>query len=289
MSDRPQQEKEFRIRPSLFDSLDLLPQTPEQALKFGAEYYKEFLEPVLPGLASEVAKIQQETGVPNDKTACVFLERDARPAMLAWHELTTGSSLTSLSIPISATQMDEIFELYPPFENANLGLIKNPDEWSRTWAHEIDPLFHYFGNSQNWVDAIRESHGKKLANTKLINVVDIGYHGSAVETGRYLLKRAFPDKTVKSILLYRYSDEIPIRCVKSDETTWYAEKSIPHTTSGYALSAGKYRYLRPEATKNSIEIENQFYRGVIKAARKDKERFRLLSSPTFWARSRPSE
>lgn len=233
----------------------------------GEKYYERYLQPVLPGLESLLFTLQEENSVPDEETACIFLDRDSRPAMQAWRERTKQRKLKTFPLPLSGIQVhDSDRTTYSLFAESEMDRIDDPDEWSRQLATRYDQTYQYNNRMQTWVAAFKESHGEKLKNTKLIALVDIGYHGSILEIARYLLEKAFPDKIVRTVLLYKYSDKIPIRAVVSNETTWYAESSIPQTTVGYSLKGDRYNYLKAAPDEADYNAEAAFYRGVIHAA-----------------------
>lgn len=236
----------------------------------GERYYERYLQPVLPGFDTLLSTLQEENSIPDEETACIFLDRDSRPAMQAWRERSKQRKLKTFPLPLSGIQVhDWDRTTYTRFEESEMERIDDPDEWSRQLAAEYDSTYQYNERMQNWVAAFRESHGEKLNNTRLITLVDIGYHGSILEIARYMLEKAFPDKIVRTVLLYKYNDDIPIRAVVSNETTWYAESSIPQTTVGYNLKGDKYTYLKAAPDEADYKAEAAFYRGVISAAHDD--------------------
>ena len=264
--------KEYTFHTSKFDWEDKNnPKDTDGWQENGQKYYEKFLQPVLPGLESIVHTLQEEISLSDEETACIFLDRDSRPAMHAFRERIKHRRLKTFPIPLSGAQVHQfVRDTYTSFElNAILDGIHDPDQWSQQFAEEYGKIYKYDDWMQQWVAAIRESHGKKLADTRLIVLVDIGYHGSMLEIARCMLEKAFPGITIRTVLLYKYSDNIPIRAVVSNDSSQYAEDSIPHTTVGYTLKGDRYRYLKGTPESVDHKAEDAFYRGVIQAAHQD--------------------
>lgn len=247
-----------------------LPKTVEQAFESAHAYYEQWLKPAMPGLLATIENIESDCGKKDSDTACVFLDRDSRPAMYTWNIFSKPRDYLSFPVAVSTPQFEPFLRHYEDFENAYLGDIHDPDEWSNQIDKIWDRSIYAYPDVTKWIEAFRERHSTKLADRELVAMIDIGYRGSAAELSRYLFHKAFPDKTVKSILLYKYSNRIPIRSVFSDETTWYAENTIPHATTGYVLepSSQTYHYIR----EGNTPVENAFYRGIIDAAELDEQK-----------------
>ena len=252
-----------------------LPKTPKESFEHGQSYYDEFLKPVMAGFEKQIEAIQHETANGDASTACIFLDRDARPALHAWEQWSDDRYIKNMPMPFSQVMLPYIFEDFGSFRDEHFGNISNPDEWAEELKKHLDARDIEGSYAQKFSEVFEEKFGTTLKDRELLVLVDIGYHGSAAELATYLLKKAFPEKTVKTVLLYKYTQKVPTRGIVSDQTTWGAESAIPHRTTGYEIGGdeNKLKYLRGEFDHENVasqKIETAFYKGVMKAAKEDK-------------------
>ncbi len=237
----------------------------EEAFEGGRRYYELFLKDVLPKMLVSVDTLRDKHEVNNASVQCIFLDRDGRAAMYGFEHYKNGIANYDVTpLPVSTIITGSLFDEYRRFDDLNYGEIDDPTTWSNELEKRFDGFLKYYQEAQQWIDVIHQTLDKKLASKQLLVIIDIGFRGSAVEVAKYLLHKAFEDKQVESLLIYKSSDKIPINSLVSNETTWYAEEAIPHSTSGYKLTNDKYVYIKEGAPS---EIETAFYRGVIDAAR----------------------
>lgn len=231
----------------------------------GYEYFKNYLEPVLPKLNEIYKRELIYTDI--DKFAVICLDRDARALM---HSLKSYVDEPSKFIPLLANSDQFIEEL--KFYNDQIqndilistSIFDTPKSWSQEVGRRLDE--QNFPNLTYWRDVFGATLENSLKNKTKVLIVDIGYHGSNLEMVRYILSKAFPNINFVTAIAYQSDPDIPIQKV-ADGHSLQAEEDIPKSVTGMKIEEGKLKYL--QNTKKLITDSN-FYKEIIEATKKFK-------------------